>query len=75
MWQGKDLWEGDFVCVAAEGLRREFFVYVAAKELTSNLSRKCEQVELPRIAVTPHPPGFCIDVRTNGLRKKGFVRP
>ena len=75
MWQGKDLREGDFVCVAAEGLRRAFFVSVAAKELTSHLSGDCEPMELPRIAVTPHPPVFCIDVRTNGLRKKGFVTP
>ena len=74
VWQGKDLREGDFVCVAAEGLRWGFFVCVAAKELTSDLSRSCEQMELPRMAVTPTPPGVLYRCENKRVAEKGFCK-
>ena len=75
VWQGKDLQEGDFVCVAAKGVRRAFLGCVAGKEFSVELLLRYADTELAGTAVTPHPPGFCIDVNVKGLREKGFVRP
>ena len=64
--------EGDFVCVAAEGLRRAFSVCVAAKELTSDLSRELRGNGVAGNGRYPTPPGVLYRCENKRVAEKGF---
>ncbi len=84
VWQGKDLWEGDFVCVAGKGLTGVFFACVAGKELSQGEVASGERpsamnaLDKPVVGESkerpPHPRAIQMNIKTSGLREKQFVR-
>ena len=59
MWQGKDLQDGIFVCVAGKGVTGAFLACVAGKGVREPLNAEAQRTQRLQQGADPTPRVFC----------------